>query len=186
MLMSLKYCFARQIPQTVPFLESKQSGLRSLWTAPSLSSLQCCSSSVSHHDFTHLAINLGPCVLGCTGCEPGRLLGWNLQSARFCSSCTDTDERWELFFLVNPMGIPADLLSSRLSWVSPSSASFDQGWSHTGGYAQWTLWSEQQHPQWEGWHRAVKLKLGVNLTRSALIQQLKSHISSTSCCKVLR
>lgn len=56
--------------------------------------------------------------------------------------------RWEVgaFFLVNPVGIPADLLSSRLSWVSPSSASFDQGWSHTGGYAQWTLWSEQQHP----------------------------------------
>lgn len=104
MLMSLKYWFARQIPQTVPFLESKRSGLRSLWTAPSLSSLQCCSSSVSHHVFTHLAINLGPCVLGCTGCEPGRLLGWNLQSARFCSSCTDTVERWELVFWLIPWG----------------------------------------------------------------------------------
>lgn len=102
--MSLKSCFARQIPQTVPFLESKGSGRRSLWTAPSLSFPQCCSSSVSHHDFTHLAINLDPCVLGCTGCEPGCLFGWNLWSARFCSSCTDTDERCELFFLVNPWG----------------------------------------------------------------------------------
>lgn len=64
----------------------------------SLSSPLRCSSSVSHHDFTHLAINLDPCVLDHPGCEPGCLLGWHLRSAWFCSSCTDTDERWEIFF----------------------------------------------------------------------------------------
>lgn len=129
---SLKSCFARQIPQAVSFPESKRRGRRSLWTALSLSSLHCC----SHHEFMHRAINVSPCGLGGTGCEPGRLIGWNLRAAQFCSSCTVTDERCKLFFffLVNPVGIPSDPLSSCLSWVSPSSPSFDRGWSHTGGY----------------------------------------------------
>lgn len=113
--MSLKSCFARPSSQTAPLLESKRSG-RNTELIP-LSRLV--SAAVNLHDFTHLALNLGPRVLRCTGlvtrpAELGRLLSRNLRS--LCSTCAKTGERCELFFyfLVNPVGIPAALWSTLL------------------------------------------------------------------------
>lgn len=96
--MSLKSCFARPSSQTAPLLESKRSG-RNTELIP-LSRLV--SAAVNLHDFTHLALNLGPRVLRCTGlvtrpAELGRLLSRNLRS--LCSTCAKTGERCELFFL---------------------------------------------------------------------------------------
>lgn len=121
----------------------------------SLSPPQCCSSSVSHHESTHLVIHLGPCTLGCTGCEPGCLLGWNLRSGRFCSSCSDTDERCDLIFLVNPWGFQQIFCLHACPGCHPPHPPLigdevTQVATHTG----------QQHPQKEGWRHTVKSKLG--------------------------
>lgn len=50
MLMSLNSCFARQIPKMVLFLESKSSRIHPQSLFLSRSPLQCCCSSVNHHD----------------------------------------------------------------------------------------------------------------------------------------
>lgn len=164
MLMSLKSSFARLIPQTVLFLESKSRGLHPLWTAQSLSlplslsPLQCCWLISQSSWFTHLAINLGPRGPGCTGCEPGCLLGWYLWPAHFCFTSIDTDEMCDVFFLFRAFVF--DLDRHRLSPMQsvPHAKALNlgqaQGTIHhltslktCRGVGAPTLW----HPGWAFW-----------------------------------